>query len=91
MIVEKNGFKFLSIDKGDTVLKKLDQVFSGIKYHIRKISDEEVNFNSDYDKIKFLTVGSLPLGRLIYFPTITVVVGCTFKENGGVLSSSLFR
>ena len=73
-VLEKNGIKFLSIDKGDAVLKKYDQVFAGIKHHIKKISDEEVNFNSDYDKIKFLTDDSLPLGRLIYFPTITVVI-----------------
>ena len=42
-------------------------MFSGIKYHIRKISDEEVNCNSDYDKIKFLTDDSLPLGKLISY------------------------
>ena len=69
-ILEKNGIKFLSIDK-DVVLKKYDQVFAVIKHHIKKISDEEVNFNSDYGKIKFLTDDSLPLGKLIYFPTIT--------------------
>ena len=66
----KNGFKFLSVDKGDVVLKKYDQVFAGIKHHIKKISDEEVNFNSDYDKIKFLADNSLPLGKLIYFPIL---------------------
>ena len=44
----KNGIKFLTIDKGDSVLKKCYQVFSGIKYHIKKIDDSEVNYNSDY-------------------------------------------
>ena len=46
-VSEKNGNKFLSIDKGDAVLKKYDRVFAGIKCHIKKISDEEVNFNSN--------------------------------------------
>ena len=69
-ISEKNGNKFLTIDKGDSVLKKYDQVFSGIKYHIKKINDGEVNFNSDYDKIKFLSDDSLPLNKLIYFATL---------------------
>ena len=32
----KNGNKFLTIDKGDIALKKYDQVFSGIKHHIKK-------------------------------------------------------
>ena len=74
--------KFLSIDKGDAVLKKYDQVFSGIKYHIEKISDEEVHFNSDHEKINFLTDDSLPLGELVYFPMLTVVIRCVFKQNG---------
>ena len=70
----------MSFDKGE-ILNKWNQVFSGIKYHIEKISDEEVNFDSDYDKIKFLTNDSLPLGKLIYFPTLTVVIRCAFKQN----------
>ena len=36
-VLEKNGNKFLTIDKGDSVLKKYGQVFSGIKYRIEKI------------------------------------------------------
>ena len=35
------------------MLKKYDQVFSGIKHHIKKIDDGEVNYRADYDKIKF--------------------------------------
>ena len=63
MVVEKNGSKYLSTDKGDAVLNKYDQMFSEIKYHIKKISDEEVNYNAEYEKIKFLTDDSLPLGK----------------------------
>ena len=81
-ISEKKSVKYLIIDKGDSVLKKYDQVFAGIKYHIDKISNENVNFNSDYDKIKFLSKDSLPLNKLIYFPTLTVVIRCVFKQNG---------
>ena len=68
----KNGVKYLKIDKGE-ILNKWNQVFSGIKYHIGKISNEGVNFNAGYDKIKFLTDHSLPLGKLIYFPTLTLL------------------
>ena len=42
-VSEKNGNKFLTIDKGYAVLKKFGQVFSAIKCHIGKASDEEVN------------------------------------------------
>ena len=72
----------MTIDKGDSVLKKCDQVLSGIKYHIKKLDDSEVNYNSDYDKIKFLSDDSLPLNKLIYFLTITVIIRCVFKQNG---------
>ena len=73
IVSEKNGFRFLTIDKGDAVLKKYHQVFSEIKYYIDKIDDKEIVY-CDYDKIKFLGDDSLPLGKLIYFPTFTVVI-----------------
>ena len=81
-ISEKNGVRFLKIDKGDGVLKKYDQVLPGIKYHIKKNENGEVNYDSDYDKIKFLSDDSLPLNKLIYFPTLTIVIRCAFKQNG---------
>ena len=76
----KNGVKYLSIDKGD-VLTIWDHVFAGIKYHIEKISDKKVNYDSEFDKIIFITNDSLPLGKLIYFPTLTVVIRCVFKQG----------
>ena len=81
-VEEKNCNKFLTVDKGDAVLKKYDQVLSGIKHHIKKIDNIEVNYNSDYDKVKFLSDYSLPLGKLIYFPTMTIIIRCVFKQNG---------
>ena len=75
-ISEKNGVKYLTIDKGDSVLKKYDQLFSGIKHHVRKIDDYEAVYNTDYDKIKFFTEDSIPLNKLIYFPTLNVVLRC---------------
>ena len=81
-VSEKNDNQFLTIDKRDSVLKKYDQIFSGIKHHIKKIDDVEVNYNTDYDKIKFLSDDSLPLNKLIYFPTLTVVIRCVLKQNG---------
>ena len=81
-ISEKNGNKFLTIDKGDSVLKKYDQVLSGIKHYIKKIDVSEVVYNTDHDKIKFLSDYSIPLNKLIYFPTIIVITRCVFKQNG---------
>ena len=81
MFQKKNGNKFLAIDKGDSVLKMYDQVFSGIKHYIKKIDDGEVNYSADYDKIKISSDDLLPLNKLIYFPTRTVVIRCAFKQN----------
>ena len=80
-ISKKNGSKFLSIDKGDSVLEKYDQFSSGIKHHIKKIDDGEVNYSADYVKTKGLSDDLLPLNKLIYFPTLTVVIRCVFKQN----------
>ena len=90
-VSEKNGNKFLTIDKRDSVLKKYDQVFCVIKYHIEKTDDTEVNYNSDYDKIKFISDDLLPLNKLIYFPTLTVVIRCVVKQNGTFLPTGLIR
>ena len=57
-------------------------MFSGIKYHIEKTDNVEVNYNTDHDKIKFLSDDSLPLNKLIYFPTITIIIRSVFKQNG---------
>ena len=66
---EKNGIKYLSIDEGDA-LTTWNQVFSRIKYYIEKISGEKVNYDNGFDKIKFFSNDLLPLGKLIYFPTL---------------------
>ena len=75
-VEEKNGHKFLSIDSYlgdhlDSVLKKYNQVFSGLKHHIEEIKfgSEKIVYDSDFDKIKFLSDDALPLKKLIYFPT----------------------
>ena len=78
---EKNSVKYLKIDRiktfSDTdTLTIWNQVFSGIKYHIENISNEKVNYDSD--KIKFVSNDSLPLGKLIYFPTLTIAIRCVF-------------
>ena len=63
----------------EPVLNKWNQVFDSSKYHIKKISNEEVNFNDDFNKIKFIIDDSLRLDKLIYFPTLTVAIRCVFK------------
>ena len=84
-IVEEgeNGVKYLKIEKNhcDPVINKWNQVFDSIKYQIKKINNEEVNFNDGFNKIKFICDDSLRLNELIYFPTLTVVIRCVFKKG----------
>ena len=80
---EENNAKYLKIEKNhcDPVINKWNQAFDSIKYHIKKISNEEVNFNEGFNKIKFISEDSLKLNKLIYFPTLTVVIRCIFKKE----------
>ena len=102
---EKNGVKYLKIDKGnkkleDSILTIWNKVFNGIKYNIKKINHEykkfseckgfldcekfgkiKVDYDEDFDKIKFVSNDNLPIGKLIYFPTITVVIRCVIKQG----------
>ena len=81
-VLQKNSNKYLIIDKHDDVLKKYDQVFTGIKYHINKIDGSEVVYDKDYMKINFLSDDDIPLNKMIYFPTVTVIIRCVFKQDG---------
>ena len=63
------------------MLNQRNQVFDGIKYHIKNISNNEVNFDDSFDRIKFLGDDNLPLGKLIYFPTLTIVLDVFSKKE----------
>ena len=80
---EKNGVKYLKIEKNhsELALNKWNQDFDSIKYHIKKISNEDINFNDDFNKIKFISDDCLRLDKLIYFPTLAVVIRCVFKKR----------
>ena len=83
IVGEENGVKYLQIEKNhsDPVLNKWNQVFGSIKYHIKRISNEEANFNDGFNKIKFISDDSLRLNKLICFPKLTVVIRCVFKKG----------
>ena len=108
---EKNGVKYLKIAKGnkkleDSILTIWNQVFSVIRYNIKKTNQEckelaeckgypeyeefdkcIVNYGEDFDKIKFVSNDNLPLGKLIYFPTLAVTIRCVLNDK----FISLFR
>ena len=65
IVGEENGVKYLKIEKNhlDPVLNKWNQVFDSIKYHIKKINNEEVSFNDGFNKINFISDDSLRLDK----------------------------
>ena len=62
------------------MLNKYDQVFSGIKHHIKKIHEKDGKYGST--KIKFNTDDNSPLNKMMYFPTVTVIIRCVFEKDG---------
>ena len=49
----------------------------------KKINNEkfEINFNNGFNKIKIISDDFLRQDKLIYFPTLTVVIRCIFKKD----------
>ena len=41
----------------------------------------KVNYDEDFGIIKFASNDNLPMKKLIYFPTITVVIRCVIKQE----------
>ena len=81
-IEKENKYLIITdISKNSDVLKKYDQVFSGIKYHINKIDGSEINYDKDYKKIRFLSDDDIPLNIMIYFATVSVIIRCVFEQN----------
>ena len=63
-------------------LKKYNDVFNGIINKIKKISDDECNYEKDYMKIEFNSDDDLPLNKKLKFHNITTTIRSAFEEDG---------
>ena len=74
---EVDGDKYLIIssENGD-IMQKYQEVLDGIKEIIKKINDysQPIKYGDNYMKIKFNTDDNIPLNKIIYFPTITMII-----------------
>ena len=74
---EVDGDKYLIIssENGD-MIQKYQEVLDGIKQIIRKVYDysQPIKYDGDYMKIKFNTDDNISLNKIIYFPTITIII-----------------
>ena len=85
-IEEKEGNKYLNIastDSNNEILKRYEEVLSGIKNCIEKIIDSKSGeYGKDYMKIKFNSDDDLPLKKQLKFLSITTIVRSAFEESG---------
>ena len=81
---EVDGDKYLIIssENGD-ILQKYQEVFDGTKEIIKKLNDygQPIKYDGNYMKIKFNTDDNIPLNRIIYFPTITIIIRSITKKD----------
>ena len=64
------------------ILKKYNQVSNGTIYHIKKTNYNDSEYEKDYMKIRFNTIDDIPLNKVLYLPTITVMIRCIFEKDG---------
>ena len=80
-----DGDKYLIIssENGD-IMQKYQEVFDGIKEIIKKINDysQPIKYDGNYMNIKFNTDDNIPLNKIIYFPTITIIIRSITQKDG---------
>ena len=81
---EIHGDKYLIIssENGD-IMQKYQEVINEIKEIIKKINDygQPIKYDDNYMKIKFNTDDNIPLNKIIYFPTITIIIRSATKKD----------
>ena len=88
-IEEKNENKYLifdSTDENKDLLKKCNDVWSGIKNKIEAISSDQWDYEKDCMKIKFNSDDDLPLNKPLKFHNMTITIRSVFEEDGKLYS-----
>ena len=81
--VDGDKYLLISCENGD-IMQKYQEVFDGIKETIKKINDysHPIKYDGNYMKIKFNTDDNIQLSKIIYFPTITVIIRSVTQKDG---------
>ena len=63
-------------------MQKYQEVFNSIKEIIKKLNhyNQPIEYDDNYMKIKFNTDDNIPLNKIIYFPTITIIIRSITKK-----------
>ena len=64
-------------------MQKYQEVFGGIKEIIKKINDysQPIKYDDNYMKIKFNINDNIWLNKIIYFPTITIIIRSVTRKD----------
>ena len=73
-----------STDQNKELLKKYNNVFNGIRSKIRKISDDECDYEKYYRKIKFNSDDDLPLNKQLTFHNMVITIRPVFERDGKI-------
>ena len=73
--VDEDKYPIIRSENGD-IMEKYQKVFDETKEIIKKINDhsQPIQYDDNYMKIKFNTDDNIPLNKVIYFPTITIII-----------------
>ena len=65
-------------------MQKSQEVFDGIKEIIKRINDYSypIKYDGNYMKIKFNANDNIILNKIIYFPTITIIIRSVTQKDG---------
>ena len=80
--VDGNKYLIINSENGD-IMQKYQELFDGLKETIKKINDnnQPIKYDDSYMKIKFNTDDNIPLNKIIYFPTITIIIRPVTKKG----------
>ena len=82
---ESNGDKYLifaSADKSNEALIKFTELWDKIKNQMEAINGgEPINCKKDFMKIRFKSDDDLPLGQILSFPVIIIVIEFVLQED----------
>ena len=82
---EVDGDKYLIISsENGHIMQKYQEDFDGIKEIIKKINDYSypIKYDDNYIKIKFNTYDNIPLNKIVYLPTITIIIRSVTQKDG---------
>ena len=91
-IKEKVGDKYIiiSFENGD-IMQKDQEVFDGIKEIIKKRNGYSypIKYDDNYMKNKVNTNDNIILNKIIYLPTITIIIRSVTQKDGKYYSQLL--